>query len=271
MSGSFAPPTFATFRWVGSEAMYLDTPDVVGCGPVVIGRYGGSSRAGADRNEDGALVWCAPNGEWEFAVLLDAHYSADSAALVLEAIDADRGTLMAQLSQPVDGLFPALHARLLAILSAPAFRARCRQAIGEASCLICARKDRFLWWMAIGDCVLYLLHSGLAAQGQMALNQRSFYEWVGHVNTFELAVPCYATGTRQLLGGRNTILLVTDGLLECGKRPFAEPLALYRLFAADPGSGPSLSEATRAALQRVHRERGRDSATTLAWRLEVSS
>ena len=257
------------FRWVGSEEMLLDTPDVTTCGDVVIGRYGGHTSAGADKNEDGALVWCASDGAWEFAALLDAHFSAESAALVIAEIEAQRERLLAALAQPPGSLGTTLRTRLLEAFTAPAFRARCHAAIGEASCLICARKDRFLWWMSIGDCVLYLLHPKLAALGQFALNMRSFYEWVGHVNTFELAAPCYTTGTRMLLPGSNTILLLTDGLLECGKQPFADPLALYRLFAADAAAGPSLGAAAHTALRRVQHERGRDSATLLTWRLEV--
>jgi hypothetical protein len=266
-----AQPGSAVFRWVGSERAFLDQMDVRACGQVVLGRYGGHTGAGADKNEDGALIWCTETGNWEFAVLVDAHFSAESATLVLAALETERAALLTMLGQTPAALFSALHARLLAILMAPEFRAHCRQAVGEASCLICVRKAQFLWWMSIGDCVLYLFHPRLAALGQMALNQRSFYEWVGHENTFDLDVPCFATGTRQLLPGRNTVLLVTDGLLECGNRPFEDSLALYRLFAADTSHGPDLSEATRAALQRVHRERGRDSATLLAWRVEVKA
>lgn len=36
-----APSPLATFHWVGSDAMLLDTPTVETCGHVVIGRYGG--------------------------------------------------------------------------------------------------------------------------------------------------------------------------------------------------------------------------------------
>ncbi|MBF6592694.1 MAG: hypothetical protein IVW57_19460 [Ktedonobacterales bacterium] len=162
------------FHWVGSEAMYLDTPDITRCGRIVIGRYGGHSGAGAEKNEDGALAWCADDGSWEFVVLLDAHFSAESAALVLAAIAAERATLTALMAEPPTRLFPALHAHLLALFTAPAFRARCRAAVGEASCLICARKGNFLRWLSIGDCVLYLFHAALAVHGQMALNQRGF-------------------------------------------------------------------------------------------------
>ena len=44
----------------------------------------------------------------------------------------------------------------------------------------------------------------------------SFYEWIGNVNTFDLPVPCYSTGIRELRNGKNRIVMVTDGVLECG-------------------------------------------------------
>lgn len=266
MAGQPPSETIETFRWVGSEAAHLDTPDVARCGRVVIGRYGGHRGAGAVKNEDGALVWCAADGAWEFAVLLDAHFSAESAALVLAAIAAEREPLTALLARPVATLFAALHARLLEILGAPELRARFRTVDGEASCLICARKGEFLWWMNIGDCVLYLLHPDLARLGQFALNQRSYFEWIGHDNIFDLAVPCYVSGVRALGRGWNTILLLTDGLLEFGGRPFETPTQLYRLFAAESRGEPPLEAAALQALRRVHDERGRDSATLLAWR-----
>ena len=72
------------FRWLGSDNMYLDEPTIQTCRDVIVGCYGGNSDAGAVKNEDGALVWCAENGAWKFAVLLDAHNSIQSAKLVLD-------------------------------------------------------------------------------------------------------------------------------------------------------------------------------------------
>src|SRR5579863_1290383 len=95
---------YTGFRWVGSEEMLLDTPDVTACADVVIGRYGGHTGAGADKNEDGALVWCASDGAWEFAALLDAHFSAESAALVIAEIESQREPLLAALAQPPGAL-----------------------------------------------------------------------------------------------------------------------------------------------------------------------
>jgi hypothetical protein len=272
VAGESAAQRFATFRWVGSEAALLDTPTVVTCGRVAIGRYGGHSGAGARSNEDGALVWCAMDGSWELAALLDAHFSAESAELVLAAIEGDRAALLEILAQPVETLFAALHQRLLALFRAPSLRAQLRRAEGEASCLLCARKGPYLWWLSIGDCVIYLFHPWLAQAGQTALNQRSFSEWIGQRNTFELPVPCYASGVRRLLEGPNTVLMATDGLLECPGLVYErEPLRLYSLFSllgGDPAGGAALADPMRSALEQVHANRGRDSATLIAWRSE---
>ena len=79
-----------TFRWVGSEEAYLDQPSLAECGSSIIGRYGGRTEAGAHKNEDGALVWCDAGRAWEFAALLDAHFSAESAELILATLETER-------------------------------------------------------------------------------------------------------------------------------------------------------------------------------------
>ncbi|HEV8194017.1 MAG TPA: protein phosphatase 2C domain-containing protein, partial [Ktedonobacterales bacterium] len=145
-----------TFRWVGNEEAFLDAPDVATCGHVVIGRYGGRTRAGASKNEDGALVWCHTGGLWELATLLDAHFTAESATLVSEAIEGEREGLISLLAEPVERAFPLLHAFFVGLFGAPDFRARCREVEGEASCLIAVRKGSYLWWLSVGDCVGYI-------------------------------------------------------------------------------------------------------------------
>jgi Protein phosphatase 2C len=274
MADDFDARNIDRFRWVGSAAMYLDEPDVTACGRMVIGRYGGNRREGADKNEDGALAWCARDGRWELALLLDAHVSAESAALVLEAVSSVQGAadLLAILEGPLGQLPHELEAHFVSLFGSPSFRARCQQISGEASCLICVRRERFLWWMSVGDCLLYVLHPELERWGQIALNQRSFYEWIGQRNTFDLAVPCYATGTRELLAGQSRIVMSTDGLFECGPpgwHPFEQPTSVYRHFMEHPGMG--LDRAVEAALERVHAVGGRDSATLIAWDYERPS
>src|SRR5712692_6912133 len=110
-----------TFRWLGSDAPHLDAPVLTTCRDVVIGCYGGCTAAGATRNEDGALVWCAEDGSWEFALLLDAHGSAESAALVLTAVEAEGEAITASLSQSVETAFGSLHRHLLALFQSPVF------------------------------------------------------------------------------------------------------------------------------------------------------
>jgi len=100
MSGADASRAVA-FRWVGSEEAYLDQPALAECGSIVVGCYGGRTEAGARKNEDGALVWCDAAGAWEFAALLDAHFSAESAELILATLEAERPRLLAALAQPV--------------------------------------------------------------------------------------------------------------------------------------------------------------------------
>ena len=256
-----------SYRWLGAEAPCLDTPTIERCERVVIGSYGGNTRACADKNEDAALVWVAADGGWEFAMLVDAHFSAQSAALILEGVASQRAAIVAALTGPLETFASALHTTLDTLFRSADFRARCQRVVGEASCLFCARRERYLWWLCVGDCVLYLFHPELARLGQFALNQRSFFEWIGARNTFDLAIPCYTSGVRELLPGSSRILLTTDGLLECGNQPYADPRALYALFA--PGGATGDEAAVARALATVHQQRGRDSATLIAWSLSV--
>jgi hypothetical protein len=87
------------------------------------------------------------------------------------------------------------------------------------------------------------------------------------MHTFALPVPCFSTGVRELRQGQNVVLLTTDGLLECGTRPFEDPCELAGLFMLG-GAVSTLEQAVRAALARVHAERGRDSATVVAWTVD---
>jgi len=266
MIGGVTAPRALT--WLGRDAPHLDRVTIAVCDRVWLGCYGGRRDAGATKNEDGALIWCAPDGGWEFGLLLDAHATAESAALVLAAIGERGGAITQLLAQPAGVALRAVEREILGVFASEAFRAACRRVQGETACLIVVRRAQFLWWLSIGDCVAYVLHPELAALGQYALNQRQFFEWVGRVNTFDLAVPCYTSGVRELRGGRSVIALVTDGLLECGARPFERPEALYGALAPGQDSDGDLASRVRACLEQVHEERGRDSATVIAWEHE---
>jgi serine/threonine protein phosphatase PrpC len=251
--------------------MHLDKPIIALCRHVVVGRYGGNSRAGARRNEDGALIWCAADGSWEFAMVIDAHFSAESAELVMYAIEVERNSIAGCLVQPVETAFEALEQHIVGIFRSKWFRDECRMVKGEASCLLAARKGDYLWWLSIGDCVAYVLDPQLAPLGQFALNQRNFYEWVGHINTFDQPVPTYTRGVCNLSDGTSVILLITDGLLEFGSRPFETPMNLFYTFTpAFEGGVNEVARSVEAALQQVHAGQGRDSATVIAWRYASS-
>jgi hypothetical protein len=267
MSSAIVSTAAQHYRWLGAVAPCLDTPTIAKCGPVVIGQYGGHSGAGTAKNEDGALVWTAGDGgpaDWELALVLDAHATAESAALVLDAVEAEREAIAAILAGSPEDFASALEQRFVGLFGSADFRARCAQAQGETACLIAVRKAKFLWWFSVGDCVVYLFHPDLARLSQYALNQRQFFEWLGRVHTFNLPAPCYSAGTRELRTGRNVILLTTDGLLEGGAQPFADPANLAAIFTGKS----DIAASVRAALAQVHHERGIDSATLIAWRYD---
>ena len=45
---------------------------------------------------------------------------------------------------------------------------------GETACLLCVRKENYIWWLSIGDCLVYVFHEELHKLGQYALNHRHF-------------------------------------------------------------------------------------------------
>jgi serine/threonine protein phosphatase PrpC len=255
-----------SFSWVGSEDMLLDAPAVTKAGCITIGRYGGHSAAGAKKNEDGCLVWCNKEYNWEFAVILDAHNTSQSAELVVDALESCRESIHMLLNKPASFCLPRLEEKILSIFQSDSFKKKCSQIKGETACLIAVRKDNYLWWFSVGDNLLFLFARELQSFGQQQLNQRNFYEWIGQVNTFDLDVPCYSTGRRELRNGNNYIILATDGLVECPNDPFTDPQAIYRRFEDnDP------IYAVQSLLDDVHYNKGKDSATVLAWNVSNSN
>ncbi len=253
---------FTELCWSGKDEAFLDKPTVTSVGEVAVGRYGGSTKAGAHKNEDGALVWYDINQSWTFAVLLDAHAGSDSAAAVLSLIEKNRQSLRQDLAMSVERAFERLQKRLVAMFSSDSFLAECRSLNGETACLICVQKGKYLWWFSVGDCVLYLLHPELAKLGQFALNQRQFFEWIGRVNTFDNPVPAFTVGTRELRRGLNHIVMLTDGLLEFGKHPFEDAKVLTKAVLQHV---PAYETVAQELLEEVCVNGGRDSATVICW------
>ncbi|MGG3564374.1 protein phosphatase 2C domain-containing protein [Neobacillus rhizosphaerae] len=251
-----------TFYWSGQEDPCINQIKIDSCEQMVLGRYGGNQQAGAYKNEDGALVM--KGLDWEFAMILDGHNSAESVDLVINTILKESETLASILDQPVESAFRTLQAHVLSIFQSEPFLEACKQIQGETACLLCARKDQFVWWFSVGDCVIYLLHEELHKLGQYTLNQRQFYEWIGQVNTFAHHVPCYSSGVRELRRGINRLVMVTDGVLECGNRYYETPYHIYRDSYGQP-SLPSAEQSVKHLLEHVHDHIGRDSATIICW------
>lgn len=254
------------FSWVGSDENFVDQPNTFQLGKIVVGRYGGNSSAGQYKNEDGCLVWFNELQDWEFAILLDAHNTAESAELIIKQFESVEAEVKHLLSLPANHqTFKKIEEKVLSLFLSEEFLSACRNVTGETACLIVVRKDQYVWWFSVGDCVLYLFHDELAAMGQYQLNQRQFYEWIGEVNTFELDVPCYSVGIRELRTGKNRVFLTTDGLIECPNGPYADPASIYQTFNEILDNESNIT----SMLERIKDQNVRDSTTILNWNVDV--
>jgi len=242
--------------WNGREAPHSSRPETLQLGRVSVGLYGGTG----GKNEDGALIW--EGADWVFAVVVDAHSSSESTDLILDVLTNVREEMLPLLEGNQSSDFVNLQRTVLGLLTSPNIQERFAQVKGEASCLICYQRGRFLTWMSVGDNSLYVLHPDLERLGQHTLTVRNFYEWVGARNSLALDVPCFASGTREMRQGEQIIALVTDGLLEVDTLPFNEPAK----FSTEIRKG-DLQAALRGMLDEVQRHQGRDSATVVAWKV----
>ena len=100
---------------------------------------------------------------------------------------------------------------------------------------------------------------------QYQLNQRNFYEWIGNVNTFELDVPCYSTGRRELRKGMNQLFMTTDGLTECPQITFDNPKDIMKVF--DHSQSPH--DSVWQLLKAIETKGVRDSTTIVSWTVDV--
>ncbi|MCA0173207.1 protein phosphatase 2C domain-containing protein [Bacillus sp. RAR_GA_16] len=237
---------------------YIDEPTFTQVGTVSVGRFGGNSSAGQNKNEDGCLVWTG--ADWEFAMILDAHKTASSAALILDEFERNQPYLTTILAKETAEAMEELPGVVLALFQNEVFKQKCRDVEGETACLIAVRKDKYLWWFSVGDCLLFLIHSELEAFGESVQNHRSFYEWIGEVNTFDAVVPCYSTGTKELRKGTNRIFLTTDGLLECPHTNYHLPEQVVEKMSKN-----SVRNGLQQLLNEIQVKGVRDSTTILAW------
>lgn len=110
-----------------------------------------------------------------------------------------------------------------------------------------------------------MFHHELAEMQQYQLNQRNFYEWIGYVNTFELDVPCYSTGRRELRKGVNQLFMTTDGLTECPHTSFDNPRDILQVFTHSQSSHDAVGQ----LLKEIEAKGVRDSTTIVSWTVEI--
>lgn len=253
------------FSWVGSEYSFVDEPDVSDFNHLAIGRFGGCSEAGQSKNEDGCLVWADGNRQWEFVMLLDAHKTAESAELVVSWVKRSETAIKRLLNEKINRTyFKNLEEYFLSLFNGERFLDDCHKVQGETACLIAVRKEKYIWWFSVGDCLLYLFHPELMKFGQYELNQRQFFEWIGQVNTFDQLVPCYSSGTRELRQGENQLFVTTDGLVECPGLPFADPAAIVKSF-----KDISNRQGAEKLLETIQGKGVRDSTTIVSWKIQI--
>ncbi|WP_312092145.1 protein phosphatase 2C domain-containing protein [Niallia sp.] len=249
------------FKWVGSEKHFVDEMNILQLkNNLVLGRFGGNSSAGQYKNEDGCLIWIDEQEDWELATLLDAHDTAQSAELVIKSIDEKRKEIKTLLQLPLNQLFPQMTSFFLNHFSSKAFLEKCKTIQGETACLIVVRKENYLWWLSIGDCLLTLHHPELARLGEYQQNHRSFYEWIGQNSTFHQGVPSYNLGVKELRLGKSHIFLTTDGLTEC-------PNSDYHLMEPIFNGFKTLSnqESVYYLLKDIKNKNVCDSTTIISW------
>ncbi len=253
------------FSWTGSQTHDVDNISIHNINHITLGRFGGNSAAGQYKNEDGCLIWTDGTREWEFAVIVDAHHSTESAELVIKHFSTCKTEIQSLLSKTYDQTFKSIEETILRMFQEEKFLSDCRRVQGETACLIVLRKNKYLWWFSIGDCLSYLFHPELAQLGQYQINQRQFYEWVGQVNTFDQVVPCYSSGIRELRKGMNRILLTTDGLVECPSEPYSNPKDIYNEM-----QHYQLNDGIKAMLKTIQENNVRDSTTIISWDVNVT-
>ncbi|UOE95892.1 protein phosphatase 2C domain-containing protein [Alkalihalobacillus sp. LMS39] len=253
------------WSWVGDQRDFIDAPHVFSQQHISIGRYGGNSAAGQMKNEDGCLVWSHLIQGWEFSIVVDAHHTSESANLIIQYIKENEEVLLQIFSyNNVEKMFTQLDAKIISLFQSELFLRRCERVRGEASCLLVARKENYVWWFSVGDCVLFVFHNDFAALQQFQVNQRQFFEWIGKENTFAQTVPSYSHGIRQLRKGWNTLFLTTDGIIECPTEPYNNPVLIQKELEQD-----SLEEGVQTLFETIRKNNVRDNTTLITWKVYV--
>jgi len=245
-------------KWCGKDNKYLDTVDVKTNEGVTFGCYGGATASGQYTNEDGYYV-IAKEEEFVCAVLLDAHATDESVRFVLDVLSEQKNEILKRAELDLKDSMRRIPEFFMSLIHDSAFIELSKSVSGETAFLVVFQKENYLWWLSVGDNSLYLFHPEFAELGQYRLNERIFYQWVGEKNSIGLEVPCFVQGTVELRKGKHKILMLTDGVLEFGERPFEKSKSLYELYKSDNVT------ATSKVLKTVQDAQGRDSSTIISW------
>ncbi|NRD79909.1 protein phosphatase 2C domain-containing protein [Bacillus sp. BRMEA1] len=249
------------YFWVGSQKHFVDELNVMEFeNNMVLGRFGGNSSSGQYKNEDGCLIWANPEDDWEFVILLDAHNTAQSAELVLSTIRTNNEKIINLLKLETRKAFYEINNFILSVFTSKKFKEDCQKIKGETACLIVIRKEKYIFWLSIGDCALYLYHPELSTLGEYQQNHRSFYEWIGQKSAFNHSVPCFSAGIKEMRKGKTKILLTTDGLIECPKANLNSAEEIFQMI-----EGFTIKDGLIALLDEVKKKNVRDSTTIISW------
>ncbi|WP_331456881.1 protein phosphatase 2C domain-containing protein [Bacillus sp. CHD6a] len=181
--------------------------------------------------------------------------------MVITTIEKNESKFLDIFTLPVKSLFTSLNALILDVFQSKCFIKECENVQGETACLFAFRKDKYLWWFSIGDCLLLLRQPELERLGEYQQNHRNFYEWVGKESTFNKEVPCYSSGVKELRTGENHIFMTTDGLVECPNTSYSNPKNIFRMFQ---GVVTNVNGVMKL-LDDIQLKNGRDSTTIISW------
>ena len=247
-----------TFKWIGDEKAYLNDIHVEELGPLSIGLYGGNSKVSAVKNEDAVLAWCDPQGTWEFVMIFDAKQTIERAKFIIDIICERKEKLLQLFSYPNHLAFHHTHMYLLALFTDETCIEESEKMSGQTDCLICLRKDQFVYWLSVGECFIYLFQPESQQCKQGRLNEQQFYERIGRRNVFAAATPCFTSGVRELQNGTNHLVVATDGITTCGERMFKDAHFLYQ---------PLLN--VESILEKINAGKEPNSAAIIGWTVDV--
>lgn len=246
-------------QWNGEVEKYIDSIGIREIEDIWIGNFGGSSSKGTVKNEDGAIIYRLQN-QGVLAIIFDAHTSSDSVIELQKLIielneDIYRIGNMKDYSSLIE-----MKKLMEEFISSNSSNEQMKCCTGETAVLFTYQYEEYVWWLSIGDNQLYIFHEEFNSLGQYNINSRIFYQWIGRMNSINLKVPCYSTGTIELREGSSRIILLTDGILEIDKRPLENNEVLKKYICED-----KLDKGIKNTLELVKRSEGKDNATIIGW------